>query len=190
MPCWAATPNSPNPVPTGSRPRRSREPRSINRRTRPMAKDTPTKPGLLRLMVRGLRTVPLKERMLVMFGVWFSGLFELFGFATIIPLLSVLSPESGHVGGRRGVIRDALEGMYHSLGLPMDMTTLLLTIMLFLVIKAVVSIGVSRYVASVMTRVNTRARLEVIHTLMHARWSFYARQRLSRLVSAAGEASN
>jgi ATP-binding cassette subfamily C protein len=156
-----------------------------------MAKNTPKKPGLLRLMLMSLRAVPLKERALVMFGVWFSGLFELFGFATIIPLLSVLSPESDeHVGGRRGMIKDALEHMYNSLGLTMDMTTLLLTIVLFLVIKAVVSIGVSRYVASVMTRVNTRARLDVIHTLMHARWSFYARQRLSRLVSAAGEASN
>jgi ATP-binding cassette subfamily C protein len=41
-----------------------------------------------------------------------------------------------------------------------------------------------------MARVNTNARLDVIRTLMHARWSFYARQRLSRLVSAAGESSN
>jgi ATP-binding cassette, subfamily C, bacterial len=156
-----------------------------------MAKDNSKKPGLLRSMLMSLRAVPLKERSLVMFGVWFAGVFELFGFATIIPLLSVLSPESGlDVGGRRGMIKHALERMYNSLGLPMDMPTLLLTILLFMVIKAVVSIVVTRYVASVMTRVNTQARLEVIHTLMHARWSFYARQRLSRLVSAAGESSN
>src|SRR3546814_4152682 len=41
-----------------------------------------------------------------------------------------------------------------------------------------------------MTRINNRARLDVIRTLMQARWSFYVRQRLSRLVSAAGESSN
>ena len=101
-----------------------------------MAKNPPKKPGLLRSMLISLRAVPFKERMLVMVGVWFSGLFELFGFATIIPLLSILSPEtSEHVGGRRGMIKDALEHMYNSLGLPMDMTTLLLTILLFLMIQ-------------------------------------------------------
>jgi ATP-binding cassette subfamily C protein len=126
-----------------------------------------------------------------MAGVFVSSVFELFGFATIIPLLAVMSPEADmHMGGRRGMIKDTLEHGYNALGLPMNMVTLLLTILLFMTIKAVVSIGVTRYVASVMARVNTDARLEVIRTLMHARWSFYARQRLSRLVSAAGESSN
>jgi ATP-binding cassette subfamily C protein len=149
------------------------------------------KPGLLRLMTTALRAVPLKERSLVMTGVWFSSIFELFGFATIIPLLAVLSPESDlAMGGRRGMIKDALEKAYNAVGLPMNLATLLLTILLFMVLKAVVTIFVTRYVATVMAAVNTQARLDVIHTLMHARWSFYARQRLSRLVSAAGESSN
>jgi ATP-binding cassette subfamily C protein len=156
-----------------------------------MAKSNPKKPGLLRSMVIALRAVPPLQRTLVMAGVFVSSIFELFGFATIIPLLSVMSPEADmHMGGRRGMIRDTLEHGYNALGLPMNMVTLLLTILLFMTIKAVVSIGVTRYVASVMARVNTDARLEVIRTLMHARWSFYARQRLSRLVSAAGESSN
>jgi ATP-binding cassette subfamily C protein len=94
------------------------------------------------------------------------------------------------MGGRREVIHNTLENAYATLGLPMNLVTLLLTIVLFMVIKAVISIAVTRYVASVMTRINTEARLDVIRTLMHARWSFYARQRLSRLVSAAGESSN
>ena len=156
-----------------------------------MAKNNPKKPGLLRSMVIALRAVPPVQRTLVMAGVFVSSIFELFGFATIIPLLSVMSPETDmHMGGRRGMIKDTLEHAYNALGLPMNMVTLLLTILLFMMIKAVVSIGVTRYVASVMARVNTNARLDVIRTLMHARWSFYARQRLSRLVSAAGESSN
>jgi ATP-binding cassette, subfamily C, bacterial len=94
------------------------------------------------------------------------------------------------MGGRRAVIRNALQSFFDALGLPMNLVTLLLTILLFLVIKAVVSIVVTRYVASVMARINTEARLDVIRTLVQARWSFYTRQRLSRLVSAAGESSN
>ena len=156
-----------------------------------MAKNNPKKPGLLRSMLISLRAVPPFERTLVIIGVTVAGIFELFGFATIIPLLAVMSPDTGlEVGGRRRMIGDALERGYNAIGLPMNLVTLLLTILLFMVIKAVVSIVVTRYVASVMTRINTTARLEVIRTLMHARWSFYARQRLSRLVSAAGESSN
>jgi ATP-binding cassette subfamily C protein len=156
-----------------------------------MAKNNPKKPGLLRSMRISLRAVPPAQRTIVLSGVFIASIFELVGFATIIPLLSVMSPETDMaMGGRRGIIHDAAEKAFNSVGLPMNLVTLLLAILLLMVIKAVISIVVTRYVASVMTRVNTAARLDVIHTLMHARWSFYARQRLSRLVSAAGESSN
>ena len=108
-----------------------------------MAKNNPKKPGLLRSMLIALRAVPPLQRTLVMTGVFVSSIFELFGFATIIPLLSVMSPEAEmHMGGRRGVIRDTLEHGYNALGLPMNMVTLLLTILMFMTIKAVISIGV------------------------------------------------
>jgi ATP-binding cassette, subfamily C, bacterial len=156
-----------------------------------MAKNPQKKPGLLRSMIISLRAVPPLQRVIVVVGVCIASIFELVGFAAIIPLLSVMSPETDmQMGGRREMIHNALQNAYTTLGLPMNLVTLLLTILLFMVIKAVISIAVTRYVASVMTRINTEARLDVIRTLMHARWSFYARQRLSRLVSAAGESSN
>ena len=142
-------------------------------------------------MIVSLRAVPPLQRAIVVVGVCIASVFELVGFAAIIPLLSVMSPESDmSMGGRREMIHNALENAYATLGVPMNLATLLLTILLFMVIKAIISIAVTRYVAGVMTRINTAARLDVIRTLMHARWSFYARQRLSRLVSAAGESSN
>ena len=156
-----------------------------------MAKNPQKKPSLLRSMIISLRAVPPLQRSIVVVGVCIASVFELVGFAAIIPLLSVMSPETDmELGGRREMIHNALENAYTTLGLPMNLPTLLLTILLFMVIKAVISIAVTRYVASVMTRINTEARLDVIRTLMQARWSFYARQRLSRLVSAAGESSN
>jgi ATP-binding cassette, subfamily C, bacterial len=156
-----------------------------------MAKNNPKKPGLLRSMLMSLRAVPPMQRTTVVAGVFIASIFELVGFAAIIPLLAVMNPEADMpMGGRRGAINDALKSAFDAVGLPMNMVTLLLAILLFMVVKAVISIAVTRYVASVMTRINTIARLDVIRTLMHARWSFYARQRLSRLVSAAGESSN
>src|SRR5262245_702751 len=156
-----------------------------------MAKSPQKKPGLVRSMLISLRAVPPLQRTFVIVGVCIASVFELIGFAAIIPLLSLMSPETDMpLGGRRGMIHNAMEKAFSTVGLPMAWETLLLTILLFMVIKAVISIGVTRYVASVMARINTEARLDVIRTLMHARWSFYARQRLSRLVSAAGESSN
>lgn len=149
------------------------------------------KPGLLRSMLMSLRAVPPLQRTIVIVGVCIASIFELVGFAAIIPLLSVMSPDTDMaMGGRREMIHNALQSAFNAVGLPMNLVTLLLTILLFMVIKAGISIAVTRYVANVMTWINTDARLDVIRTLMHARWSFYARQRLSRLVSAAGESSN
>ena len=149
------------------------------------------KPGLVRSMLVSLRAVPPLQRTIVIVGVSIAGIFELVGFAAIIPLLSVMSPDTGMpMGGRREIIHNTLESAFTAVGLPMNLVTLLLTILLFMVVKAAISIAVTRYVTDVMTRINTKARLDVIRTLMQARWSFYARQRLSRLVSAAGESSN
>ncbi|WP_162916499.1 ABC transporter ATP-binding protein [Dongia deserti] len=156
-----------------------------------MARNKPKKPGLLRSTLTSLRAVPPLQRSIVIVGVCVASVFELVGFAAIIPLFSVMSPDMDlEPGGRRALIHNALEKAFTTIGLPMNLVTLLLTIVLFMVVKAAVSIVVTRYVANVMARINTRARLDVIRTLMQARWSFYARQRLSRLVAAAGESSN
>jgi ATP-binding cassette subfamily C protein len=156
-----------------------------------MPSDKQKKPGLLRSMLISLRAVPPLQRVIVIVGVSVAGIFELVGFAAIIPLFAVMSPDTNlPMGGRRELIHNALESAFGAVGVPMNLVTLMLTIVIFMIIKAVISIGVTRYVTGVMTRINTRARLDVIRTLMQARWSFYVRQRLSRLVSAAGESSN
>jgi ATP-binding cassette subfamily C protein len=156
-----------------------------------MPSDRSKKPGLLRSMLISLRAVPPLQRVIVIVGVSVAGIFELVGFAAIIPLLSVMSPNTDMaMGGRRELIHNALQSAFTAVGVPMNLVTLMLTIVLFMVIKAAISIAVTRYVANIMSRINNQARLDVIRTLMQARWSFYVRQRLSRLVSAAGESSN
>lgn len=147
--------------------------------------------GLLRLMRISLRAVPPHKRTIVIIGVCIAGIFELVGFAAIIPLFSVLSPGAGiSMGGKGEMIHEWLESVFGTLGLSVNLVTLMVTIPLFMVIKAVISIAVTNYVAGIMSEVNADARLLVIRTLMHVRWSFYSRQRLSRLVTAAGECSN
>ncbi len=148
-------------------------------------------PSFWRGMWEAFTAVPPLQRTIVVIGLTIAGMFELFGLATIVPLILALDPSAGlDVGGRKGMIRDVIAEAFNSVGLPMNFVTLLLVILLFLVIKAAVGIQVMRYVTGVMARINNEARLTIIRTLMQARWSFYTRQRLSRLVAAAGESSN
>ena len=142
-------------------------------------------------MIIALRAVPPLKRTIVVVGVFIASIFELVGFAAVILLFSILSPNSGiHMSGRREVIHRSLESAFGAVGLPMNMLTILLAIVLFMMIKAAVSIAVAHYVAGIMSEVNTKARMRVIQTLMNARWSFYATQRLGLFVSAAGESAN
>jgi ATP-binding cassette subfamily C protein len=156
-----------------------------------MAKVSPKDQSLPRLMLISLRAVPPLKRTVVIVGVFIASIFELVGFAAIIPLFTILSPDSGmKMSGRREMIHHSLQSAFGAVGLPMNMLTLLLAIVALMMIKAAVSIAVAHYVAGIMTEVNTKARLRVIQTLMNARWSFYATQRLGQLVSAAGESAN
>lgn len=151
----------------------------------------PDKLGLLRSIWSASKVVPALPRTVVVIGLTIAGLFELFGLATIIPLFAIMDPASvTDVGGRRGALRDAVADIFAFFGLPVSLASMLAIIVLFLAIKAAIGIQVARYVAGVIAKINTDTRLDVVRTLMQARWSFYARQRLSYLVTAAGESSN
>jgi ATP-binding cassette, subfamily C, bacterial len=156
-----------------------------------MASKEPRRPGFLRNMWTAFSAVPLPQGAVVVFGLTVAGILELFGLATIVPLVLVLDPMT-HMesGGRKEVIREAVDAAFATVGLETTFVTLLLAVLVFLSIKAIIGILVMRYVANVMARINTEARLKVIRTLMQARWSFYTRQRLSRLVAAAGDSAN
>jgi ATP-binding cassette, subfamily C, bacterial len=156
-----------------------------------MAKVSSKGQSIPRLILTSLHAVPPLKCTIVVVGVFIASIFELVGFAAIIPLFTVLSPNSGmHMGGRREMIHQSLESAFNAVGLPMNMVTLMLAIVLLMAAKAAVSIAVTHYVAGIMSEVNTQARLRVIRTLMAARWSFYTSQRLGQLVSAAGESAN
>ena len=156
-----------------------------------MAKAESKAMSFWRGMWSAFSAVPPLQRASVVFGLTIAGIFELFGLATIVPLILAIDPTGGvEVHGSKGMIRDAVAHAFAVVGLPMTFVTLLLVILLFLIVKAAVGILVMSYVSDVMAKINNDARLKVIRTLMQARWGFYTRQRLSRLVAAAGESSN
>jgi ATP-binding cassette subfamily C protein len=134
---------------------------------------------------RILRLVPPKTRAIVITGLFLSSLFELIGLTMIIPLLATAAQAREAKGGLVLVIRSAMD----ELGLPFDPVFLLTIIIVGLLLKAVISIAVMRYVSDIVGEISSGFQLRLIHNLLDARWSFFIRQPLGRLVHATGPES-
>jgi ATP-binding cassette subfamily C protein len=139
----------------------------------------------LNAFARVLRLVPLKTRVLVISGLFISGVLELFGLTMIIPLLATAAQVREAKGGLMMAVREGME----SLGLPFDPSFLLAAIIIGLSLKAVVSIAVTKYVSDLVGDISSKFQLGLIRHLLQARWSFFIRQPLGRLVLATGPES-
>ena len=136
----------------------------------------------LSAFARVLRLVPVKTRVLVISGLFISGLLELFGLTMIIPLLATAAQVREAKGGLMMAVREGME----LLGLPFDPSFLLAAIIVGLSLKAVVSIAVTKYVSDLVGEISSEFQLRLIRHLLQARWSFFIRQPLGRLVLATG----
>jgi ATP-binding cassette subfamily C protein len=134
---------------------------------------------------RVLRLVPLRTRLVVIGGLFISSVLELFGLTMIIPLLATAAQVREAKAGLMMAIRSGME----ALGLPFDPSFLLAAIIIGLSLKAVVSISVTRYVSDIVGEISSAYQLRLIRNLLQARWSFFIRQPLGRLVLATGPES-
>jgi ATP-binding cassette, subfamily C, bacterial len=134
---------------------------------------------------RVLRLVSLKTRVLVISGLFISGVLELFGLTMIIPLLATAAEVREAKGGLMLAVRAGME----SLGIPFDPSFLLAAIIIGLSLKAVISIAVTKYVSDLVGSISSEFQLRLIRHLLQARWSFFIRQPLGRLVLATGPES-
>jgi ATP-binding cassette subfamily C protein len=139
----------------------------------------------LNAFARVLRLVPVKTRVIVITGLFISGLLELFGLTMIIPLLATAAQVREAKGGLMMAVREGMQ----SLGLPFDPSFLLTAIIIGLSLKAVVSIAVTKYVSDLVGNISSEFQLRLIRHLLQARWSFFIRQPLGRLVLATGPES-
>jgi ATP-binding cassette, subfamily C, bacterial len=121
----------------------------------------------------------------VIFGLFISGVLELFGLTMIIPLLATAAQVREAKGGLMLAVRAGME----SLGLPFDPSFLLAAIIIGLSLKAVISIAVTKYVSDLVGSISSDFQLRLIRHLLQARWSFFIRQPLGRLVLATGPES-
>ena len=147
--------------------------------------------GTLRSAIAPLMNIPLRQRLIVVFGQFMSSIVEMVGLATIVPLLATVSFGSGsdsqvHMGGMRMVINEIFHFLLGSIGLTVNIGTLMLVVVALLSIKSAISIGMMRYIGDLMADITTSVRMAMIRNLLNANWTYFAGQPLARLVSGTG----
>ena len=136
----------------------------------------------LKAMADILRLVRLRSRILVIFGLFVSSVFELFGLAMVIPLLaSVVGTKQSKFG-----ITEMMQPWLDAVGLPFDPIIFVIAIIICLTLKSVITICVMRYVGRLVTKISSEFRLLLVRSLLRARWTFFVRMPLGRLTHATG----
>lgn len=121
------------------------------------------------------------QRFLVIGGLFVATVLETLGLTMIIPLLASASQLKESKG-----IALAMEKLFSSLGLPFDPLILLAMIIIGLCLKAVIAVSVMRYVSDLVGTLTSNYQLDLIRALLRARWGYFIRQPLGRLVHATG----
>lgn len=120
---------------------------------------------------RGLATVAL---------VLFSGLTEIVGVMSILPLLQLTG--GGDDRSAPGVVNQ----VFDLFGLTMSVGSLLTVTVIGLVLKACFFILAMRHVGNLAADIVTNLRLQLLQAVAEARWSYFVRKPLGSLANAIG----
>jgi ATP-binding cassette subfamily C protein len=126
------------------------------------------------------------QRLLVIGGLVTSGMVELLGLTMVAPILALAVRQDGTRHGFGQYVADRLQ----ALGLPANIETLLALFVAMLVLKALISVAVAKYVADVMTTIAQTVRLHLARNLLHVKWSYFVRQPVGRLAALMGHEAN
>lgn len=142
---------------------------------------------------RIIRSIPARRNIAVLIAIVFAGAAEGLGIATVLPLVAVLGDDAS----KSNALSQTILGVLDSLHLPHDPLLLLGIIAGGLLTKAGLTLLALRLIGRAVADVVALLRLELIDTVMSARWSFYVRQPVGRFSAAlsgeaqkAGEAYN
>ena len=113
------------------------------------------------------------------------------GIVTLLPLLGIATgaiEEMEKIGG--GFISRAFDTVLDTVGMTASVGTLLFVIVLLVILKAGLTFESKRQLAFTVTTVETDLRLELIRSLMTARWVYFTEQPLGRLAAAMSTQAN
>ena len=140
----------------------------------------------LRKWVRAIREIlrlaPRRHRALVVIGSFISSVLDLIGLTMMVPLIIAATNVQESTKG----IVVALGKVLGAVGIPFSPLPILAIIIVGLALKGIVGVLVTRYVAQVVSRVTRDMRIQLIRSLLGARWSYFLKQPVGRLAFAIG----
>lgn len=152
--------------------------------TRPDPKQTPSPLANAFLVIRkhGLwRQVP------VMIGVMAASLLEGLSVASLFPILTIVS---GDPSEKPNKLERVILMVLDFLGLHPTLGFLIILLSGFAVLKAVISLNVSRYVGFLVAEIATEMRSRMIDAMLGARWSYYTVNPIGRFATAITAEAN
>jgi ATP-binding cassette subfamily C protein len=153
-------------------------------RSKTEAKETPSPLTNAFLVIRkhGLwRQIP------VICGVMAASLLEGMSVASLFPILTIVAGDQTEAPNKvERIILGALE-MLH---IDKSLGTLVLVMVGLAVLKAVISLNVSRYVGYLVAEIATELRSRLIDAMLAARWSYYTVNPVGRFAAAISHEAN
>lgn len=144
--------------------------------TTPVLSDSSLKNAYRVLQKHGLwRQVP------IVIGLLLNGLLEGISLTTLLPIIGLLSGDSGMKSSK---FQTYFFQTFEKLHLPVTLGSLCLLIIGAVIIKAVISLQVNRYIGIVVAEIASDLRHRIIDRLLLARWSYYTVNPVGRFVAA------
>jgi len=138
----------------------------------------------MRRIFRVFMSVPGASKWTVLAGLVLASLAEGFGFASLLPALTILL---GDVGAEPTLVHELVYGTMAAVGLPPTLEVLLLLVLLGLIGKAALITLAMVRVGYASADVATRLRTTVVCGLLKARWSYFTRQPVGRFANAMSQ---
>jgi ATP-binding cassette subfamily C protein len=136
------------------------------------------------------KIVPAWQRGVVCFGLLVVSILEMLGIASMAPLLAAVLVDTGVTGRGKSFLTLYFRSAVEAVGLEFTFVNMMIVLLACFIIKSFLTVIIMRYVADLISKLTTEIRLDLIRNLLQARWSFFVRQKLGKLVAVAGHDTN
>jgi ATP-binding cassette subfamily C protein len=123
----------------------------------------------------------------VMIGVMAASLLEGLSVASLFPILTIVSGDSTEKPNK---LERFIMMAFELLHIPPTLGALILLLGAFAILKAVISLNVSRYVGFLVAEIATEMRSRMVDAMLAARWSYYTVNPIGRFAGAITSEAN
>lgn len=112
-----------------------------------------------------------------------ASVFETIGLGTLLPIIAIAAEGNSTGSGKVGAY---VAGLLTQLGLPMTLGPLVLMVVVFMLLKAVLTYAAMSYTVKAASRVSTTLRRRLLGAIFNARWGFFSDQKAGSLSNILG----